>query len=122
MHPPTVAVADDEKSVRALLEIVFRGRGYHVFGFSDGAAVLAFSRTYAGEIDLLVTDIDMPGLNGADLARQLLLERPGIRVLLISGASSRAAAGTLPFLAKPFTIDQLSAAADVLLGTSQESP
>ena len=95
-----VLIVDDNASVRTLLSLCIRERGYSFLLAANGQQALSMSRAYPGKIDLLLSDVDMPQMNGFDLARQLIKERPGVRVLMISGVE-RATFG-LPFLRKPF--------------------
>lgn len=79
----------------------------------DGAAALEQATGYDGRIDLLLTDVVMPGMSGSELARRLQALRPGIRVVFMSGYSPEAVAtrGLLApgsmFLPKPFSATQL---------------
>ena len=80
---------------------------------AEGAEAMALSRQHSGVIQVLVTDLVMPRMNGSDLARRLMAERPGIRVLFISGYDRDAArtAGPLEpgtdFIEKPFSPEVL---------------
>jgi DNA-binding response OmpR family regulator len=79
--------------------------GHFVLSAADGQEGLELSRQYPGTIDLLITDIMMPRMNGTDLCARLLEERQGIKVLVISGADLANLMGkcvNLPFLPKPF--------------------
>jgi CheY-like chemotaxis protein len=76
--------------------------GYCVLRAGNAPEALRISRGRAGRIDLLLSDIEMPGMSGIELARHLRVERPGIAVLLISGNSSNAQATEFRFLDKPF--------------------
>jgi CheY-like chemotaxis protein len=99
-----VLVVDDESAVRDLLELVLTRAGYMVLTAGDGPEALAKARGHHGRIDLLLSDVKMPLMRGTELAAQLTQERPGIRVLLMSGHSS----GPVPpeiseaLLRKPF--------------------
>src|SRR2546423_15034599 len=85
-HQPVILVADDEVIVRNLVTILMQLDGYLVLAAADGLEGLELSRKYAGKIDLLITDMEMPRLNGSNLRAHLLEERPGIKVLVLSGA------------------------------------
>jgi two-component system cell cycle sensor histidine kinase/response regulator CckA len=98
-------------------------RGYNVLEASGGEAGLALARSHPGQIDLLVTDVVMPGMDGPTLARAVQRLRPEIRILFVSGYADetfrRNAERTeaLNFLPKPFGIRQLaSKVKDVLSG------
>ncbi|MBS2026046.1 MAG: response regulator, partial [Deltaproteobacteria bacterium] len=88
--------------------------GYKVLPASNAADAIEVARAYAAPIDLLVTDVVMPGLSGPKLAERLVAERPGLATLFVSGYSREAAThrGVLdpnaPLLEKPFTHTQLA--------------
>ena len=108
----TLLLADDEDGVRSLLAAVLRRAGFEVLEAANGEEALAASRAHEGAIDLLVTDIVMPGMDGRRLAEALRRERPETGILFVSGYTSDAAAGRLrgpdsSFLAKPFTPAEL---------------
>jgi two-component system cell cycle sensor histidine kinase/response regulator CckA len=93
---------------------VLRNHGYRVLVASNAAEALQVVREHSGEIDLLLTDVVMPGLPGPELAARLETVMPGLRVLYVSGYADDSVArlGTeegINFLAKPFTGDALAA-------------
>jgi DNA-binding response OmpR family regulator len=98
---PVILLADDEEVIRILLTPMLQEQGYSVLSASNGQEALELSRRHPGTIDLLITDVDMPLLKGTDLCAQLLKERPGIKVILMSGAAKNGTIN-LPFLPKPF--------------------
>jgi PAS domain S-box-containing protein len=110
----TVLVVEDEVSVRRLACRVLRARGYRVLEASDGREALRLLHQHEGPVDLVVTDIIMPGLSGPALVERLLLEEPDVKVLYITGYSEEAIRqqGVLPaggaLLEKPFTAHQLA--------------
>jgi two-component system cell cycle sensor histidine kinase/response regulator CckA len=114
----TVLVVEDEDDLRRLLLEVLRGRGYTVLEASRPEQALEVSEQYAGHIDLLVTDVVMPNMNGPALAAKLRQQRPELPVLFISGYSEPAQAPR-PFLKKPFPPEALAQAVRALL--DQES-
>ena len=100
-----VLVADDEPLIRNLVTLLLQDEGYFVISAADGHEGLELSRKYPGKIDLLITDVNMPRMNGTDLCGHLMEERPGIKVLVMSGADMRKIVkrnANLPFLPKPF--------------------
>jgi CheY-like chemotaxis protein len=100
-----VLVAEDELVVRNIVCFMLNREGYQVLPAADGKEALELAREYHGTIDLLVTDVKMPRLDGIRLAEQIVKERPGIRVLMMSGKTSaeiRDRNIQLPFLRKPF--------------------
>jgi two-component system cell cycle sensor histidine kinase/response regulator CckA len=110
----TVLVAEDEEAVRHLVCRVLRAKGYRVLEARHAEAALELAAAAAEPIDLLLSDLVMPGLGGRALADRLLNARPGLRVLFITGYAAEAVErqGRLPaghgLLEKPFTADQLA--------------
>jgi PAS domain S-box-containing protein len=103
----TILLAEDDGAVRRLARDVLIRHGYDVLEARDGDEALAVAHGHAGAIDLLVTDVVMPGLSGRDLADRLMEFRPGIRVLYTSGYTENIIMrtgfqGDLTLLAKPF--------------------
>jgi two-component system cell cycle sensor histidine kinase/response regulator CckA len=80
-----VLLVDDEDLVRRLVLRVLKKFGYTVLEAHDGAEAIAASKNFSGKIDLLMTDLVMPGMNGRELADKLLEQRPGLAVLFTSG-------------------------------------
>jgi two-component system cell cycle sensor histidine kinase/response regulator CckA len=109
----TVLLVEDEESVRTLVEKVLERKGYRVLLAGNGREALELAAAYDDEIDLLITDVVMPEVGGRELARRIELDRPGIRILYMSGYSEEAVAqhGVLEpgtdFLEKPFTPEVL---------------
>ena len=107
----TVLLVEDEELVRMMLVEVLKSAGYLVLDARHGTDALALSGQYAAPVDLLVTDVTMPGFSGVELARRLAEMRPSLRVLFISGYTDQEAAqwGKLSqpvqFLQKPFHPD-----------------
>jgi two-component system, cell cycle sensor histidine kinase and response regulator CckA len=110
----TVLVVEDEVSVRRLACRVLRARGYRVLEAGEGGEALRLLRQHEGPVDLVLTDIIMPGLSGPALVERLLLDAPHLKVLYITGYSEEAIRqqGVLPaggaLLEKPFTAHQLA--------------
>ena len=109
----TVLVAEDEDGVRAPVRRILLAHGYRVLEAADGPSALHVAQQHRGKIDLLLTDVVMPGMNGGELARRLRRLRTGIRVVFMSGYSTEAVAthGVLSpgasFLQKPFSVEEL---------------
>ena|SRR2546426_9371809 len=103
-----ILVADDEEVVRRFLCAVLQRHDYHLLIAKDGVEALTLARKYNGHIDLLLSDIDMPALNGIELARQLSAERPAMRILLMSGTPDHVPPASYSFLEKPFTLQMLA--------------
>jgi PAS domain S-box-containing protein len=110
----TILLVEDDETVRALAARLLSRQGYRVFDFADGPSALDWLSTSHEPIDLLLTDVIMPAMNGKTLADAVLAARPGTRVLYASGYTSNVIVqhGVLKpgveFLAKPFTIAALA--------------
>lgn len=104
----TILVVDDEPAVRSLVKGILTAEGYHVVEAGDADAARRLAGEGARDIDLLLTDMVMPGTSGTALANELLAVRPDLRVLYISGFTdpTRFGADRLDpashFLQKPF--------------------
>jgi CheY-like chemotaxis protein len=85
MGTETILLAEDEEAVRTVTTAALERRGYRVLAAPDGETALAISRAFPGAIDLLVTDVVMPGMSGRALAERLEQSRPGLAVLFVSG-------------------------------------
>ena len=87
----TVLLAEDEQDVREVAREFLESAGYTVLEAAGGAEALEVSAAHAGPIDLLITDMVMPGISGQELARKMRGLREGIRVIYMSGYSEHAA-------------------------------
>jgi CheY-like chemotaxis protein len=81
----TILLAEDDDALRSLGRRILERCGYQVLQAADGEEALRHAREYAGEIDLLVSDVVMPHLGGRQLADSMLAVRPRMRVLFVSG-------------------------------------
>jgi CheY-like chemotaxis protein len=117
----TILVVDDHDVVLAAVGQLLRRVGYHVIE-ADGALEALRAAEHCREfIHLLLTDIDMPGMNGVELADRMRGLRPGMKILFMSGLRKPAGIDDQPFLAKPFTIAQLSAKVSQVLSAGDLS-
>lgn len=123
----TILVAEDDPGVRNMCQIVLEKAGYHVICAKDGEDALRQYEIHAQEVDLLVLDIMMPGLNGSAVYDHIHKKRPEIPALLASGYGefvvddSRFEEDGLMFISKPFTRDDLLSKVRQLL-ESQTQP
>jgi CheY-like chemotaxis protein len=113
----TILIADDDSAILTLIADVLRQNQFAVVTASDGAQALARARAHRETIDLLLTDFDMPHLNGVQLATEVRQFLPDIMVVVMSGSPNKeAAAGSVTkFLKKPFTAPMLLEMIDALL-------
>ena len=105
----TVLIVEDEDAVRGLLAGTLRREGYHVLEAANGMDAIAVAATHQAPIQLMVSDVLMPGMNGPDLYDRLVIQRPDLKVLFISGYADHAVLNLEllktgnAFLGKPFT-------------------
>jgi two-component system, cell cycle sensor histidine kinase and response regulator CckA len=125
----TVLLVEDEDSVRELVRVTLSSRGYKVLEAENGESGLRLAAESKDAIDILVTDVMMPGIGGRELAKKLLAIRPGISVLYLSGYTEDAVVtqGALgpgtAFLQKPFTLQNLAKKVrEVLSAKAQAKP
>ena len=110
----TVLLVEDEESVRELVRVTLTSRGYNVLEAENGECGLHLAEDFKGHIDILVTDVVMPGMGGRELAKKLLSLRPEISVLYLSGytedtvVTQGALGPRTAFLQKPFTLQNLA--------------
>jgi len=106
---PMVLLVDDHAAIRDLATRILTLEGYRVITAENGEEALALASTLDGQLGLVVTDLQMPVMDGLELATRLARLKPTLPVLFISGfANSVAVPG--PILAKPFGADALLAA------------
>jgi CheY-like chemotaxis protein len=114
----TILVVDDDPDILDYASDVLEEYGYTVLTAADGAAALVLLRDHP-EIDLLFTDIVMPGLHGAEVARRACQQRPRLKVLFTSGyAADVVPSGRL--LKKPYRPHQLAQEIAVILGARRD--
>lgn len=124
----TVLVAEDDEQVRRLAVDSLTRAGCRVLEATDGPDALRLARHHAGPIDLLLTDVSMPGFGGRRLAQHLLDERPGLCVLFMSGYTEDSVVlrgvvdAGIEFLPKPFVVSDLVARAAELLSSRPTPP
>jgi DNA-binding response OmpR family regulator len=82
---PTVLVVDDEEDLRDIMRRMLERRGFHAIVAGDSEQAIAACRDHEGDIDVLVTDLGLPGVSGGDLSRTATALRPAMGVVYISG-------------------------------------
>ncbi|MGD8451559.1 MAG: PAS domain S-box protein [Phycisphaerae bacterium] len=118
---PLVLVIDDEEEVREVIRDMLSTRDLAVLTAPDGQAGIDCFRDHAADIDLVILDMTMPGLGGADVFREMVNIRPGIPVIVASGYSHEQTpircgeAEPVAFLGKPFAMQALLSAIDAAL-------
>jgi DNA-binding response OmpR family regulator len=119
----TILVVEDEEPIRVILQTALEMNGYRVLMAGDAEEAISLSSQYSGPLDLLITDMLLPGVKGSDLVRHILPQRPGLNVLYISGYLGADATlvsgptGKMKYLPKPFTPAELLDVVRTLLPT-----
>lgn len=119
----TILLVEDEAAVRVLTKKILTQKGYRVLEASDGAIALRIAASHVGEIDLVLTDVEMPNLGGRGMVEELRELSPGVRVLFMSGYPKdeifRDKGDHTPYLQKPFTGETLLSQIRAALGYAQ---
>jgi two-component system cell cycle sensor histidine kinase/response regulator CckA len=107
----TILVVDDDATILDVVSRLLLDARYNVLTAGTGSKGLQLSREFRGEISLLLSDFQMPGMSGAELAAVMTLDRPHLKVLLMSGFAGRKLVLNegWHFLSKPFVASQLRA-------------
>lgn len=108
MAQETILLVEDEPAVRQLFATALSRAGYKVFEARNGEEAVRIFDQNSDTIDLLLTDMRMPYMGGAELAQELRQRKTGLKLICISGyPGSLATADTADFLAKPFSRDEM---------------
>jgi CheY-like chemotaxis protein len=111
----TILVVDDDDQIRELTSEVLEDSGYQVLSAESGEQALEIFRKKSRDIDLVLMDLNMPGMGGSQCTRKMMTLDPSVRVLVASGYSANVHGrdvlefGAKDFIAKPFQVDQLLA-------------
>jgi DNA-binding response OmpR family regulator len=122
----TILLVEDEASVRAFVKVALERFGYQVIEADTAEAALTILEGVATPIHLLLTDIVLPGMDGRELAAHLRRDRPGARVLFMSGYASGLSTSEgllgpgMQLLEKPFTAHTLLTKIRHVLGTDPQ--
>jgi len=110
----TVQLVEDEAALRQPAREFLASKGYTVIEATDGDDALRIAQNHTGRIDLMITDVIMPHMGGAQLAETLAAARPQMKVLFVSGYAENTILGDSPtdvmtrFLQKPFSLEELA--------------
>jgi len=112
----TILLVEDQQEVRELAADILSAQGYVVLAAGDGETASALFTAHKEQIDLLLTDVVMPGTSGRQLADSLTAARPDLKILYMSGYTDQAIVqhgvleAGIAYLEKPFTIDAITRA------------
>jgi len=116
-NPHVILIVDDEPEILHLLQKVLEAEGHDVLLAGDGEEALEISREYPVAIDVVLTDLSMPKLDGLELKSRISAERPGIKVLVMSGYVFSLPDGTR-LMSKPLDLVALKQQIQDLLGVA----
>jgi nitrogen-specific signal transduction histidine kinase/ActR/RegA family two-component response regulator len=123
----TILLVEDDPVVRRMAAEVLLSKGYHVLAAPSGADALLIASRHRGKLDLLLTDVVMPGMTGPELARQFNLQFPSVKTLYMSGYTDDAIGKhgvrgkAVRVLQKPFTHDSLAHSVREALGLTRRA-
>jgi CheY-like chemotaxis protein len=119
----TVLLVEDCEDSRETFRFMLKALGYRVIEARDAEEATEIGRGHPDRIDILLTDVMLPGLRGGELADRLAQADPQLRIVLMSGypAESLAVKGR-PFLQKPFTLEEVAAAIEQASGREATEP
>ena len=123
----TILLVEDEEGLRGLNARGLASRGYTVLEAGNGVEAIEMIESRGGDVDLVVSDVVMPEMDGPTLAKELRTRNPGLKIIFVSGYAEDAFDKNLPdgirfdFLAKPFTLKQLVAAVKDTMSRPDES-
>ncbi|HJQ10505.1 MAG TPA: response regulator [Gemmatimonadaceae bacterium] len=114
----TILLVDDEQALRSIVLRILKRANYNVLEAESGEAALEIAAGHTGPIDLVITDMFMPGLRGPEVVQRLAPQRPGLRALFMSGYADHDAGTGVPaganFLNKPFSAQELATAVEAV--------
>jgi two-component system cell cycle sensor histidine kinase/response regulator CckA len=120
----TILVVDDTPAILIVVVAILKSASFNVLTARGGAEAISVAMRHEGTIHLLLSDIQMPGMNGPELGKTLKGQRPGLRVMLMSGMTG----GNLlvlnygwAFIEKPFVTEKLLQMIDVVLHSPDKS-
>ncbi|HWS31422.1 MAG TPA: response regulator [Actinoplanes sp.] len=125
---PVVLLVEDDEDLRELTTQMLEMRGFVVLSAKDPVSALMACRVHDGNIDVLLTDLGLPGVSGGELSRSATAVRPGMKVVYVSGVPEEIAikrglikAGS-PFISKPYTADVLAGTLRTVLSQTSPTP
>ncbi len=127
-HTGTILLVDDQESVRSVIRRQLGKHGHTVLEAGDGADALHLLRWRSGKVDLVLSDVVMPGMNGTELAAVICSEFPGLPVVLMSAYAPAGLTRVgfqetiIPVLPKPFEEAQLLELVEVALEMPAKAP
>jgi two-component system cell cycle response regulator CpdR len=110
-----ILVADDEETIRSLVALALTSAGHQVLTAANGLEALALFRSFPSRIDLVITDLKMPVMDGFEFVRTIQRDQPDAKIMCMTAYSDRPCPQGTTLLPKPFRIDQLREAVDRIM-------
>jgi CheY-like chemotaxis protein len=113
-----ILVVDDDEGIRGFVSTVLKSAGHQILTAANGAEGVAVYRTFAGRIDLVITDFNMPVMDGAQEILRIRMTNPNAKVIGMTGNTACDFPEGVVLLNKPFTVEKLLVSVDELLRSS----
>ena len=107
-----ILVVDDEDSIRGFVALALESAGHEVLKARNGIEAVSLFRSYPNSIDLVLTDLMMPGMDGYEVVERIRQTRPAARIVCMSGYAAEELPEDVVFLPKPFALGSLIAEID----------
>ncbi len=114
-RPSTILVADDDSGIVQLVGAVLEAEGYRVLAARSALEALHLAKRHSAGVDLVLSDIELPAMDGTTLWGEVKRWHPRAKVVLMSGSTGLTSIPCVPFLSKPFTVSQLTAKVETAL-------
>jgi CheY-like chemotaxis protein len=102
-----ILVVDDEEMIRSLVKVVLTSAGHSILTAANGLEAIALFRSFRSRIDLVITDLKMPVVDGYEVVRTILKDQPGTRIICMTGYSDEPVPQKTILMLKPFLPNQL---------------
>ena len=117
-----ILVVDDDESIRALVSTLLKTAGHQIVTAANGAEAVAVYRSFARYIDLVITDVRMPVMDGVQEILRIRLTNPGAKFICMTGDSAFCCPEGAVLLNKPFSVETLISCVDRLLRQTTSTP
>ena len=117
-----ILVVDDDERIRGFVSMLLKSAGHQIINAANGAEAVAVYRSFARRIDLVITDLDMPVMDGVQEILRIRMTNPHARFICMTGASGDRCPEGVVLLNKPFSVEQLLLCVDDLIRPSMSTP
>jgi CheY-like chemotaxis protein len=117
-----ILVVDDDEGIRGLVSTVLKSAGHQIVTAANGAEAVAVYRSFATQIDLVITDLNMPVMDGVQAILRIRLTNPDAKFICVTGDPEGCSLEGVVLLSKPFSVEKLFSCIDGLLLRSMSTP